>query len=327
MNGVGSLLLLIGLAFTLGFLFSGMEAGVLALNRLRIRQMARSGNAAARRLNEFLERPEDFLWTILIGNTLANFVLVVLVFLALHTWLGERPLWLALAVGGAVILVYGLGELLPKMLFRRFPNQLCLLLARPFSLARLALSPGVGATAWLARWLVRLTGGQQFTGDLFGNRDELRQLMQESASTLSAEERRMINRVLDLQTATVGAIAVSLTKVPTLRRTTPAAEILRLCRERELTRLPVLEEGTGRVLGIVNLPSLLYRAELDPAQTAAEFLASALYFDESMRLEQALERLRHTGQRLAIVRDREGREVGIITLEDILRFIFGEVAL
>jgi len=65
--------LVIGVSLILSFLFSGMEAGVLALNRLRIRQLMRSGNRRAQALHNYLERPENFLWTILIGNTLAKF--------------------------------------------------------------------------------------------------------------------------------------------------------------------------------------------------------------------------------------------------------------
>src|SRR5437879_9087255 len=68
--------LVIGLCLALSFLFSGMEAGVMALSRLRIRQLMRAGNPSARVLNGYLEQPENFLWTILVGNTLANFLAV-----------------------------------------------------------------------------------------------------------------------------------------------------------------------------------------------------------------------------------------------------------
>ena len=66
----------LGLCLLLSFMLSGMEAGVFALNRLRIRRLARSGNGQARRLHGFLEKPEQFLWTILVGNTLVNFAIL-----------------------------------------------------------------------------------------------------------------------------------------------------------------------------------------------------------------------------------------------------------
>ena len=88
---------LIGLCLVLSFLFSGMEAGVLALSRLRIRQLMRTGNPRAVVLNQFLERPENFLWTILIGNTLANFIAIGFIVALLYGWLGAQPGFLLLS--------------------------------------------------------------------------------------------------------------------------------------------------------------------------------------------------------------------------------------
>jgi len=105
---------------------SGMEAGVMALNRLRIRQWMREGKPQAPVLLEYLEHPENFLWTILVGNTLANLSAVVLIVSDLHSAVGDTP-WLFWICFIAVIgLIYVIGELLPKTLFRMFPNRLCL---------------------------------------------------------------------------------------------------------------------------------------------------------------------------------------------------------
>jgi CBS domain containing-hemolysin-like protein len=116
--------------------------------------------------------------------------------------------------------------------------------------------------------------------------------------------------------------------VVTVPATTPIAGVFALCQQTGHTRVPVRElAGHGRILGFVNLKTTLFLARPDEPRTARDFLESALYLDEAMRLEAALQRLRDTGQRLAIVLDRNRREIGILTLEDILRFIFGEVSL
>jgi CBS domain containing-hemolysin-like protein len=319
--------LVIALSLTLSFLLSGMEAGVLALSRLRIRHRMRAGDASARELYGYLENPEDFLWTILVGNTLANFAAVSLVVYRLEGWIGSRQWLLWLSLLAVVFLLYALGDLLPKMLFRQLPNRLCLRMARPFRLIHLALSPLVALMAWLAGLLLRWTGGRTFTGNLFGNREELRMLMQESSQALTTEERAMINRVLDLQTMTVGDITVPLAQVVTVTVRTPLDTVLRLCREGGLTRLPVRAAEGGRITGFVSLRTALYRSDLDPQNTAGDFLQPGLYLDAGMRLEMALQRLQRTGQRIAIVLGRDRTEVGIVTLEDILRFVFGEVSL
>jgi putative hemolysin len=317
------------LMLAVSFFMSGMEAGVFALNPLRIRQWVRAGRPRARMLLAYLEKPEDFLWTILIGNTLANFVVVGLFMLFLHERLGARPVWAGAVLVGGVFLFYAACDLLPKTLFRMYPNRLCLSLVLPFRGLHTLLRPVVAPLNGLSQVLMRWTGGRTYAGRLFGNRDELRLLIQESTQNLSSEERGLISRVLDLQNRSVGQITVPMTTAVTVTTTTAMTEVLRLCRQHGLSRLPVWEEGPQgrRVAGIVSLRSVVYQPGFDASRLAGEYLKPALYLDAGMRLEEALRRLQRSGQRLAIVLDRGQREVGIVGLEDILKTVFGDVTL
>lgn len=323
------ILLITAACAVLSFLFSGVEAGVLALNRLRIRHLTRGGNPSAVVLNGYLESPENFLWTILIGNTLANFAVVGLVAVLLHDWLMKWPIALGVSFIVAMFFMYAFCELLPKMLFRRYPNRLCLLLAKPFRLIHLLLSPLVSVMTKLARGLLRWSGGKTFTGNLFGSREEMRLFMQESAQGLTSEERAMINRVLDLQNSTVRNMMVPMDKAATITAQAPMSEALKLAREKRLTRLPVWR-GVGdqrKIAGIISLRAVLYRADLDLNKSAGEYMKPAVYLEEDMNLEQALKRLQRSGQRLGIVLGRNQREAGILSLQDIFKIIFGEVRL
>jgi CBS domain containing-hemolysin-like protein len=310
----------------LSFLLSGMEAGVLALSRIRIRQQMRAGNPRAKALYEYLEKPEAFLWTILVGNTLANFAVVSIGAIVLYRQFGAHPVLLLLTFCGGVVLFYTLFELLPKILFRLYPNRLCMFLAIPFRLIHLALRPLVALMTIVSDTFLRWTGGKRFTGHLFGNRDELRLVMQESAQSFTSEERAMINRVLDLQNLSVGHVAIPLSSVVMVEETTPASELFRVFRERAFSRVPVwrLENKQRKIVGIVVLKTLIFESPAPPSnQTARDFLKSALFLDSEMRLERALRQMQRSGQRLAIVLDRSGRESGIISLDDILQVIFG----
>src|SRR5207247_3309513 len=99
-------------------------------------------------------------------------------------------------------LFYSFFDLLPKMLFRTRPNRLCMMLARPFRVVHLLLRPLVWGVESVSGALLRWRGGKVFTGHLFGNREELRLVMQESAQAFTSEERAMINRARDLQRRT-----------------------------------------------------------------------------------------------------------------------------
>jgi putative hemolysin len=327
---MGSLLpFLFALCVALSFLLSGMEAGVFALSRLRIRQLMRAGHAQARALHQYLEAPENFFWTILVGNTLANLGAVSIGVLWLHRWLWPWPWLLFLALVAGILLFYAACELLPKMLFRLYPNRLCMALSAPFRLVHFVLRPLVATVALLSRWLLHWTGGRRFTGHLFGNRDELRVVMQESAQGLSSEERTMINRVLDLQNLTVRQITTPLDQAVTIAEQAPVSEALALVRARGFHRLPVWRrDGEGRrITGLLSLGSLLFDETLNDRRTVGDFLKPALYLNDDTRLEVALRQMQRTGQRLAIVLARDRTELGIVGLQDILKVIFGEVKL
>ena len=222
------LILVVSFCSALSFLFSGMESGVFALSRLRIRQQTRAGNRRARVLHRYLENSEDFLWTILVGNTLLNFISVSLMVRALYGWtrrIGHPSVfWLVLIV--VIFLFYALCDLLPKMLFRLYPNQSLFGGSAILSIHALPVS---------AFWFLWSHGspmdcsagpGVRFLpGHLFDSRDELRQVMQDSAQALTTEERVMINRVMDLQHLKVRQITVPLNKTVTAASNTTAGRI------------------------------------------------------------------------------------------------------
>jgi CBS domain containing-hemolysin-like protein len=313
----------------LSFVLSGMEAGVFALSRLRIRRQMRAGKRAAVVLHGYLEDPENFLWTILVGNTVANIIILGWMVDVLLEELGGHRIGFIITFSFVVFLFYTFFDLLPKMLFRAFPNRLVMLLARPFRLIHLGLAPLVALVESFSSALLQWRGGKAFTGHLFGNREELRLVMQESAQAFTSEERAMINRVLDLQTLTVRQLMKPLAQAITVTTRTPIGEALALCRERKLTRLPVWEtrHGQQRIVGLLSLNRLLYQAEADTTKVAGDYLTPALYLDEDLRLEVALQRMQRGGHRLAIVLGRDRRQSGLLSLQDVLKVIFGEVSL
>ncbi len=313
----------------LSFLLSGMEAAVFALSRLRIRRQMRAGRRSAKVLHGYLENPENFLWTILVGNTVANFIILGWIVKILHEALATHHLWFILVFSSSVFLFYVFFDLLPKMLFRVYPNRLGMLLARPFGLIHLLLMPLVGLVERFSGALLQWRGGKVFTGHLFGNREELRLVMQESAQGFTSEERAMINRVLDLQSLTVRQVMKPLAQAVTVTTQTQLSEALVLCRERKITRLPVWDTRAGqqRIAGLLSLNRVLFQPEIDTTKAAGEYVTPALYVDEDMRLEVALQRMQRAGQRLAIVLGRDRRDTGIVSLEDVLKMIFGEVSL
>jgi putative hemolysin len=319
----------LGLCLLLSFLLSGMEAGVFALNRLRVRRLARTGNAQAQILHGYLDQPEKFLWTILLGNTLVNFFILGWVIAKLHEWFSGHTTVIIALFTVMVFVFYAFFDLLPKMLFRAYPNRLCLASAKVFRFVHLALAPLVFLVESISQFVLRWRGSRTFTGRIFGNREEMRAVMAEAAQALTSEEHAMVNRVLDLQHFTVAQITIPLAKTFFVEVNSPLRDAVKIAQENNLTRLPVWEtrDGKRRIAGMLDVGALLFLENLDAAKTAGEFMSPALFLDDSTRLEIALRRMQRAGQRLAIVLARDGGEAGVVALEDILKLMFGEVKL
>jgi len=294
-----------------------------------VRRLARAGRPSARLLNGFLEKPEKFLWTILVGNTLANFLILGFTLLKIHEWFVGNTILIAVIFAAAVFLFYAFCDLLPKMLFRAHPNQLCLSAARVFRLVNFILGPLVSIVEGVSQAMLRVTGGQTFTGRLFGNREEMRAVMRESSPAFTSDEHAMINRVLDLQNFSVRQITTPLSELVTVESQMPVGIALNLARERKFSRLPVWEtrDGRPRIAGLLAVGPLLFRDDLDLQKPAVAHMTPALFLGEDTRLEVALRRMQRAGERMAIVLARDGHEIGVASLEDILKVMFGEVKL
>ncbi len=320
------LLLLIVLPFCAAssFLCAGMEAGVFALGRWRIAQQVRAGQERARVLYGFLQNAEKFLWTILVGNTLAAFAALWIVAMALS---GALQGWLfAAAYAGAVLLFYAFFDLLPKMLFRQFPNRLCLALVTPFRLLHLALLPLVTVIEGLANLLLRWTGGKVFTGHVFSNREEFRQLLEDPSQDLTTEERGMVQRVLGLQNLRAGQVAIPFGRYPGIGAQATLREALARFREPGPAFLPVwTDDGSRqRLAGFLHLESVLYLENLPQEDQILRHATPATYIGEEIGVQEALRRLQRTGHRVAVVLGRNRREIGLITIEDVLGIILRE---
>ncbi len=321
--------ILLALCFGASFLLSGMEAGVFALNRLRIRRLARNNQPSAKILNRFLEKPERFLWTILVGNTLANFIILGWILAELHEWFLGQPVLVVTLFAVIVFLFYTFFDLLPKMLFRAHPNTLCLSAARAFRIINFLLSPLVVIVEDLSQAILRWSGGQVFKGQLFGNREEMRAVMRESGQALSDDEHAMVNRILDLQNYTVGPVARPLSEMVSVEAQTPLQQAIGLARKKGFSRLPVWEvrDGQRRVAGLLDIGPLLFRDTLDVEKPASAYMIPAIFVNEGIRLEVALRLMQRAGQRVAIVLSRDRTEIGIVAVKDILKVMFGEMKL
>jgi putative hemolysin len=323
------LVIVLPLCLAAAFLCAGMEAGIFTLGRWRIAQQMRAGQRSAKRLYAYLQNTENFLWTILVGNTLALFLSMWIIAVALVQKFPNDPFLYWASFLGSAFIFYAFCDLLPKMLFRKFPNRLCLVMSAPFGVLHVLLFPIVSLIEGGANLLLRWTGGQIFQGHVFSSRNELRLLMEDTSDALTSEERGMIARVFDLHNISVRQIAVPFARFPALSTKDLVGDALARFHDTSANIIPVWnpDPRQRRVGGFLEARRILYQEGLQPGEPLTQHLSPPLYIDEDAPVHDALRRMQRTGQRMAVVLSRERREIGLITLEEILKVLFGEVRL
>jgi putative hemolysin len=327
MNLVLGIVFFFGLA--LSFLFSGMESGMLSTNRLALRRRARQGDKSAASLMGYLDETESFLWTVLVGNTLANLMIVAPLLWALRALMPSYPWGSAILLVALLLILYAFCDLLPKLLYRHFPDQLTVASVRPYQLFHGLLSPLVFVVSGFADLLHRITGGKTLSARLFSNRDEMRQMMALSSQNLTIEETSMIDRVMDLKSRSLVSVMTPIHEVVSLNAKDTIEHAVGVAREESLMRFPVfdLHDGQRVFMGVFLFKTLLHDWQQCRQEHVGEHLTGVLRLSSTLSVDEALKKMLEAGQRVALIVDDAQKEMGWVNLRDILKIIFGEVNL
>jgi CBS domain containing-hemolysin-like protein len=322
-------LLILGLvaALLLSGVSSGSETGLYCLNRVRLRVAAERGDAASRRLEDLLRRPEDLVILALLGTNIADYlatacVAALLLRAAVSATLTEVY---ATAISTPLILVFG--GIIPKDWFRRESNRLMARLSGLLWLAlRAARATGIvallrGATHLVYRWVGPANAPPVSE---FLPRAHTLHLLREGAARggLTPVQRDLIERVLNLSGVRVADVMIPLSRAATVSHDIPRDDFLRIARMAHFSRLPVYRGQPSRIVGIVNVYDVLTDPEHRPILTHAR---PPVALTEPTPVPEALLQLQRTRQSMAVVVDRAGLCVGLLTLKDLVEEIVGDL--
>lgn len=300
--------------------FSGSEIAMVSANRTVLRQRAAAGDRGARMVERFLEQPQVFLATTLIGTNLATVVFSVSVALAL---VGRTESEL-LAIGLVLPFTMVFGEVVPKSLFQQHADRIVTKVVYPLRAASVILRPLVWIMSAFASAMTRLTGTDRQRA--FVTRDELALLIEADAgSEISDEEREMIANVFDLSSATVEEVMVPLSEVTALDENTTVGEAALEVADKQHSRMPVYRSRVDDIVGILHVFDLLQAGPRASGKTVAEVAKPAVYVPENKPAAELLVELKRAGNHMAIVVDEYGGAVGVVTVEDVLEEIVGEI--
>lgn len=295
------------------FIFSGIESGILSVNRVRLRHRVKAGDAAALELQRLLKDPERLLVTVLVVTNLMNILAVILATQELVRHWGWEAYPAAFAMFLPVHLL--LLEVLPKSLFRRMPYRALTTLALPLRLADLALAP-MHFVGW--RLSRRIFGEKPSPQQkLHTAREDFKYLTFESErmGTLPRAEREMIHNIIDFRSVTARQVMVPMDKVAVAPGSASTAQVVAQSLESGFERMPVRSES-GAFTGLIDVFDLVIDSDREEAVEA--FQRRLVKVAPNEPAYAVLRKLRAARVPMALVVEG-GQPVGLVTSEDIVR--------
>jgi CBS domain containing-hemolysin-like protein len=302
---------------------SASEMAFIAANRLRIRHAAENGNTVASRYLEAFRHPERMLSATMMGVTVAHIAAS-----SLATWalLPVAGAWAAaLATGMLVPIMLIFGEVIPKAVAGEWATALILRLYRVLELASALLSPLTWGARILVAGVLGVLGLRASDTRQFVSREELKLLLQlePEEADVTVSEAEMIDKIFELGDTAVREIMVPLVDVAALPETAGPDEAVRLIQERGFSRIPVYSDRVINIVGVVTSMDLLRRGAGAP--DLKTLMRPATYVPETKRIDDLLREMQKTRLQMAVVIDEYGGAVGIVTVEDIVEQVVGEI--
>jgi putative hemolysin len=310
--------------------FAASEIALVAADDLKVRAERERGDPQALVLGRLLERRDRVVAMLLTGNNLATVIAAAALTSFLHD-LNPRTSYLAPFILAPVSLL--LGESIPKMVVLRAPLGFARAAARPLSVIAMLLTPLLAAETALSRLLRRVTGVPPEAETVFLSREDLALLVrrepqaapaqQVAADAIMPEERQMISRIFRFTRAEARKAMVPLVRVEAVPEETTIAGAIEIVRRQGFTRIPVFHQRIFDIVGVLHAFDLLEAPDL--SRGVSEVMRPVSYFPESIPLDEILIALQRTGETLAVVVDEYGGASGIITMEDLLEEVVGDI--
>lgn len=319
-------------------LFSGAEIAVISARRSRIDALVQEGSRAAARVKRLQENPDSFLATVQIGVTLMGTLAGVLGgYLASQylepamvsiPWFGRVPWAAAVLVGAGIVYVeLILGELVPKGIALRYAESVSLIVSWPLLMLSHASKIVIRMLTASTRAVLRIFGIRDAPSHTFISPDEIKHMIREGRDqgVLDASEMEMIHSVFEFSDTPVRKVMIPRPKIFALDVTTPSLEIPKLIIEGGFSRVPVYEESIDNTLGLVYVKDVLAVMDRSEPLVLRKILRPVHFVPETKKVGPLLRELQRRRIHMAAVLDEHGSVVGIVTLEDLLEEIVGEI--
>ncbi len=321
----GETVLLIALAL-LSALFSASETALISLSKIRLRHMMAKGVKGAKRIQRLLTDPDKFIIAILVGNNIMNIAMSAIVTAVLVKIFGNK--WgVAVATLSTAIFVLVFCEITPKIISLKNTEKVALFTSYLMEKMLRVFSPLLALYSGISKLFLRMLGIEQAKRSPLVTEEELRVMIEvgREEGIVSEEERKMLHRIFEFGDTRVSEVMVPRDKIVAVAKTATAEDVLDIFVEKGHARLPVYEGTIENIIGIIYARDILYLLRDKGLFVLSDIIHEAYYFAPTTRVNELLRRFQMEKIQIAIVVDRAKKTQGLVTLEDLIEEIVGEL--
>ncbi len=319
------------LIFLSGF-FSSVETAMHSLGKISIKKILSRGGVRAKLLELWSSNQNQFLTTVYVGNNIFNVGAAVLassITVDIARLRGyHEPYALAIATGIITFVLLLFGEVIPKAIARHHAEKIFLLLAAPMNIALTLLRPFSAFFSWISNIIIALFGGEEQKRSLGITEDEIKAIIEagEIDGAIEEDEKEMIHSVIEFGDTIVKEIMVPRVDMVCVEVNSSMEEILDRMAEEKLSRLPVYEETIDTVVGVIHIKNIMnfWRKNVQNMH-AIEFISMPYFVPETKKVSELLKEFQSSRMQMAIVVDEYGGTAGLVTMEDLVEEIVGEI--
>ncbi|MFH1799134.1 MAG: hemolysin family protein [Candidatus Omnitrophota bacterium] len=301
--------------------FSSSETAFLSLDKIRLRQFEAINHPSGKRVVKLLLDPHKLLITILIGNTLVNIAASAVLADFFYSIMGEKGIAVSIAAMTVMILIFG--EVTPKMFALSNKETVSIFAALPLKVLGWLFTPFRLVLDYIARSIINGFGLRLTSESEKMTKQEIRSLFSVSKKkgVVKAKEKDMIEGILEFKDSNAADIMTPRIGISALDLTMERCELIKEVKENQFSRYPVYVHTLDNIVGIVHSKDLL----LDKNLSVRDIVKKPFFAPESMKIDGLLQELQKKRLHMAIITDEYGVTSGIVTVEDILEEVVGEI--
>lgn len=306
--------------------FSSAETVFIALSKTRLRHLVDTGIHGASRVEKMMEQPEKFLATVLLCNNLVNVATASLgTALAVSIWDQELGILIATIAVTIVLLIFA--EVTPKTVALRYSERMALIYVYPLQVINLVFAPIASALSWLA---TRIAGGRDKIPQSLISEEEIRSMISvgRDEGTVEESEAKLLHKVFLFGDRTAREVMTPRPEVVFIEEGTKLPEFFGIYADFPHTRFPVYQDNIDNVIGILSIKDILMsqaEGNMDRKSVIDELVRPAVFVPETKRIAELFTEMQSQGYNMCIVVDEYGVNTGIVTMEQLVGEIVGEM--